>query len=108
MLAQSGLDPVFANVEDFAERSSALLGSPQQIIDKVHRYHTQLGHSAMFIESDSNGLTPAQHRDSLDRFAGEIAPVLRRALPDPPWPQRAGDPAGTAATGRRDVAGVAR
>ena len=108
MQAQFGLDPVFHSVEDFAERSSALLGSPQQIIDKVHRYHTQLGHSAMFIESDSNGLTPAQHRDSLDRFAGEIAPVLRRALPDPPWPHRAGDPAGTAATGLRDVAEVAR
>ncbi|PON10352.1 LLM class flavin-dependent oxidoreductase, partial [Candidatus Entotheonella serta] len=32
-----GIDPVFHSLEDAIERSSALIGSPQQIIDKVLR-----------------------------------------------------------------------
>jgi len=81
-----GLPPVFADLEDFVERSSALIGSPQQVIDKVHRYHDQLGHSVMHLHAEAGGLTPAQHRDSLELFQSEIAPVLRRDIPDPPWP----------------------
>jgi alkanesulfonate monooxygenase SsuD/methylene tetrahydromethanopterin reductase-like flavin-dependent oxidoreductase (luciferase family) len=84
--AQLGLDPVFHSIEDFVERSSALIGSPEQIVDKVHRYHERLGHSVLHISSDAEGLTPTQHLDSLEHFATEIAPALRHALPDPPWP----------------------
>jgi len=83
---QLGLEPVFLTVEDFVQRSSALIGSPQQIIDKVHRYHGQLGHSVLHISSDAEGLTESQHLDSLERFASEIAPSLRDDLPNPPWP----------------------
>jgi len=81
-----GLQPVFADLEDFVERSSALIGSPQQVIDKVHRYHDQLGHTVMHLHAEAGGLTPGQHRDSLELFQSEIAPVLRRDIPDPPWP----------------------
>jgi len=68
------------------ERSSALVGSPQQVIDKVHRYHDQMGHSVLHLHAEAGGLTPRQHRDSLELFQAEIAPVLRRDIPDPPWP----------------------
>ena len=81
-----GLEPVFATLEDFVERSSALIGSPQQVIDKVHRYHEQFGHSVLHLHAEAGGLTPAQHRESLELFQSEIAPVLRRDIPDPPWP----------------------
>jgi len=91
-------DPLFsANVTnpiDFVARSSALIGSPQQVIDKVHRYHEQLGHSVMHLHADAGGLTDAQHRASLELFQSDIAPVLRREIPDPPWPGEAvADPA---------------
>ncbi|MFF4658904.1 LLM class flavin-dependent oxidoreductase [Streptomyces sp. NPDC001381] len=82
---QSGLPVVFETVEDFAERSSALIGSPQQIIDKVHRYHEQFGHTVLHLHADANGLTDAQHRASLQLFQSEVAPVLRRDIPDPPF-----------------------
>jgi alkanesulfonate monooxygenase SsuD/methylene tetrahydromethanopterin reductase-like flavin-dependent oxidoreductase (luciferase family) len=72
--------------EDFVERSSALIGSPQQVIDKVHRYHDQFGHSVLHLHAEPSGLTRAQHRESLELFQSEIAPVLRRDIPDPPWP----------------------
>lgn len=81
-----GLEPVFPTLEDFMARSSALIGSPQQVIEKVHRYHGQLGHTVMHLHADAGGLTDRQHRDSLELFQSDIAPVLRREIPDPPWP----------------------
>jgi alkanesulfonate monooxygenase SsuD/methylene tetrahydromethanopterin reductase-like flavin-dependent oxidoreductase (luciferase family) len=80
-----GLTPVFPTLEDFVARSSALIGSPQQIIDKVHRYHDQFGHSVLHLHADAGGLTDAQHRESLELFQSDIAPALRRGIPDPPW-----------------------
>jgi len=87
-----GLEPVFPTLDDFVERSSALIGSPQQVLEKVHRYHRQLGHSVMHLHADAGGLTDRQHRESLELFQSDIAPVLRREIPDPPWPWSAVTP----------------
>jgi alkanesulfonate monooxygenase SsuD/methylene tetrahydromethanopterin reductase-like flavin-dependent oxidoreductase (luciferase family) len=84
--SRSSVDLVFADADDFAARSSALIGSPQQVIDKVHRYHEQFGHTVLHLHADAGGLTEAQHRESLELFQSDIAPVLRRDIPDPPWP----------------------
>jgi alkanesulfonate monooxygenase SsuD/methylene tetrahydromethanopterin reductase-like flavin-dependent oxidoreductase (luciferase family) len=81
-----GIAPVFHSLEDAIERSSALVGSPQQIIDKVHRYHEQLGHEVLHLNADGAGLTPAQHRATLELFQREIAPILRREIPSRPFP----------------------
>jgi alkanesulfonate monooxygenase SsuD/methylene tetrahydromethanopterin reductase-like flavin-dependent oxidoreductase (luciferase family) len=85
-MARLGLQPVFGDLEDFIARSSALIGSPQQVIEKVHRYHEQFGHSVLHLHADAGGLTDAQHRESLELFQSDIAPVLRQKIPDPPWP----------------------
>jgi alkanesulfonate monooxygenase SsuD/methylene tetrahydromethanopterin reductase-like flavin-dependent oxidoreductase (luciferase family) len=82
---QAGLPVVFETLEDFVERSSALIGSPQQVIDKVHRYHEQFGHTVLHVQADAGGLTESQHRASLELFQSEVAPVLRREIPDPPF-----------------------
>jgi alkanesulfonate monooxygenase SsuD/methylene tetrahydromethanopterin reductase-like flavin-dependent oxidoreductase (luciferase family) len=81
-----GMQPVFPDLDDFVARSSALIGSPQQVIDKVHRYHDEFGHTVLHLHADAGGLTAAQHRESLELFQSDIAPVLRREIPDPPWP----------------------
>lgn len=78
---EAGLPVVFATVEDFVERSSALIGSPQQVIDKVLRYHDRLGHEVMHVTADRGGLTTAEQRASLELFQAEVAPVLRAAIP---------------------------
>ncbi|MFG2470193.1 LLM class flavin-dependent oxidoreductase [Streptomyces canus] len=92
---RAGLPVVFETLDDFVERSSALIGSPQQIIDKVHRYHEQFGHTVLHLHADASGLTDTQHRDSLALFQSEAAPVLRRTIPDPPfsWGPVLGEPA---------------
>ncbi|WP_416970760.1 LLM class flavin-dependent oxidoreductase [Streptomyces sp. 4F14] len=82
---RAGLPVVFETVEDFVERSSALIGSPQQVIEKVHRYHAEFGHTVLHLHADAGGLTDTQHRDSLERFQNEVASVLRKEIPDPPF-----------------------
>ncbi|WML83776.1 LLM class flavin-dependent oxidoreductase [Streptomyces sp. VNUA74] len=82
---QTGLPVVFETLEDFAERSSALIGSPQQVIDKVHRYHDRFGHTVLHVQADAGGLTASRHRASLELFLAQVAPVLRRDIPDPPF-----------------------
>ncbi|MCX5205283.1 LLM class flavin-dependent oxidoreductase [Streptomyces sp. NBC_00237] len=95
---RQGLNPVFTTLEDFVERSSALVGSPQQIIEKVHRYHEQFGHTVLHLHADAAGLTDRQHKDSLALFQSDVAPVLRREIPDPPfaWGPVLGEPVGGA------------
>ncbi|MCW2621403.1 MAG: putative luciferase-family oxidoreductase [Frankiales bacterium] len=86
---RAGIQPVFATVEDALERSSALVGSPEQVIDKIHRYHQQLGHSVLHLTADASGLTPAQQHSRLELFQSAVAPTVRRTIPDPPalsWP----------------------
>lgn len=85
MSKRLGAEPVFPTLEDFVERSSALVGSPQQVIEKVHRYHEQFGHSVLHVAAEIAGLSAAEHRASLELFQAEIAPELRRSIPDPPW-----------------------
>ncbi|MBF6173368.1 LLM class flavin-dependent oxidoreductase [Nocardia blacklockiae] len=76
-----GLPIVFETLEDFVERSSALIGSPQQVLDKVLRYHEQFGHEVVHLSADGDGLTARQHRDSLALFQAEVAPALRERVP---------------------------
>ena len=87
---RSGMPVVFHSVEDAIERSSALIGSPQQIIEKVHRYHEQMGHEVLSINCDGAGLTPAQHRATLELFQSDIAPVLRKEIASRPFPPAVG------------------
>ena len=81
--AGSACPSVFETLEDFVDRSSALIGSPQQIIDKVHRYHEQFGHTVLHLHADASGLTDTQHRASLELFQSRDRP---RAAPRDPGP----------------------
>jgi alkanesulfonate monooxygenase SsuD/methylene tetrahydromethanopterin reductase-like flavin-dependent oxidoreductase (luciferase family) len=81
-----GVEPVFTSLEDAIARGSHLIGSPEQIIDKVHRYHERLGHEVMHLSADPSGLTDKQHRATHELFQSDIAPVLRRDIPSRPFP----------------------
>ena len=79
-----GFPAVFDSIEDFVERSSALIGSPAQVIDKVGRYHEQLGHEVMHLSADNDAVTVSQQRRSLELFQSDVAPVLRERFPSRP------------------------
>ncbi|GIG88444.1 LLM class flavin-dependent oxidoreductase [Plantactinospora endophytica] len=82
-----GVEPVFTDLEDAIARSSILVGSPDQIVEKVLRYHRRFGHEVMHLPADGDGLTERQHRRALELFQTEIAPVLRREIPSRPLHQ---------------------
>jgi alkanesulfonate monooxygenase SsuD/methylene tetrahydromethanopterin reductase-like flavin-dependent oxidoreductase (luciferase family) len=81
---RAGLPVVFDSIYDFVDRSSALVGSPQQVIDKVGRYHEQFGHEVIHLSADADGVTVGQRRRSLELFQSDVAPVLRERIPSRP------------------------
>ena len=81
---RAGLPVVFESIEDFVDRSSALIGSPQQVIDKVGRYHEQLGHEVIHLSAEADGVTVGQKRRSLELFQSDVAPALRDRIPSRP------------------------
>lgn len=81
---KAGFPIVFDTLEDLVERSSALIGSPEQVIDKVGRYHEQFGHEVIHLSADADGVTACQQRRSLELFQSDVAPVLRARIPSRP------------------------
>jgi alkanesulfonate monooxygenase SsuD/methylene tetrahydromethanopterin reductase-like flavin-dependent oxidoreductase (luciferase family) len=81
---RAGLPVVFESIDDFLDRSSSLVGSPQQVIDKVGRYHEQFGHEVIHLSADADGVTVSQKRRSLELFQSAAAPVLRERIPSRP------------------------
>ncbi|MEV6219449.1 LLM class flavin-dependent oxidoreductase [Nocardia sp. NPDC051833] len=79
-----GLPVVFDTIEDFLARSSALVGSPQEVIDKVGRYHEQFGHEVIHLSAERDGRTDPDYLGSLELFQAEVAPELRRRIPSRP------------------------
>jgi alkanesulfonate monooxygenase SsuD/methylene tetrahydromethanopterin reductase-like flavin-dependent oxidoreductase (luciferase family) len=62
------------------------------LLDPVRAYedyatldHLSGGRLELHLHADAGGLTDTQHRESLELFQAEIAPALRRDIPDPPW-----------------------
>lgn len=79
-----GVEPAFATLADYIERSSALIGSPAQVLDKIQRYHDRFGHTVLHVGADAQGVSESDHRRSLEVFADQVVPSLRQDLPDPP------------------------
>jgi alkanesulfonate monooxygenase SsuD/methylene tetrahydromethanopterin reductase-like flavin-dependent oxidoreductase (luciferase family) len=79
------LDPVRA-FEDYATLDQLSGGRLELIIGKGN------GAAQRELFADAGGLTQARHRASLELFQSDIAPVLRREIPDPPWGWGGGPP----------------
>lgn len=55
----------------------------------------------MHISADGDGLTRAQHREALELFQSDIAPVLRKEIPSRPFPENTPSRAPSRAPERR-------
>ncbi len=75
----------FTTLEEFLERGSVLVGSPEQIIDKFGRYHAAFGHELSGISTENPGLAADLNRESVQRFVGDVMPVLRSSHPSRVW-----------------------
>lgn len=88
----------FSSLEDAVERGPNLVGSPQQVLEKIAAYHGAFGHELLALGVDGQGLPVAEQRATLELFASEVAPVVRREFPSRSWedfprPERSTRPA---------------
>ncbi len=75
----------FVDLDDMLERGPALVGSPQQVLDKLGRYHDAFGHEVLSIGIEGVGVPDADQRASLELFFAEVAPTLRTTFPSRVW-----------------------
>ncbi|MET9592363.1 LLM class flavin-dependent oxidoreductase [Streptomyces sp. NPDC006516] len=82
---RAGYNTPFRTIEEAIADGPQLIGSPLQIIDKILGYHAVYRHDLQSVTVDGFGLSHAEQLETLQRFAEEIAPVLRREVPSPLW-----------------------
>ncbi|MET9295675.1 LLM class flavin-dependent oxidoreductase [Streptomyces sp. NPDC003077] len=82
---KAGYNTPFRTIEDAIANGPQLIGSPQQVIDKILGYHEVYRHDLQSISVDGYGLSPSRQREQLQRFAEEVAPVVRREAPTALW-----------------------
>ncbi|MCE0763302.1 LLM class flavin-dependent oxidoreductase [Pseudonocardia kujensis] len=60
--------------------SSLLVGSSQEVIDKLIAYHQHYGIGRAMIQTGFGGLPQKEHLETIERLGTEVAPVVRREV----------------------------
>lgn len=76
----------FKDLEDHIQNGSALVGSADQVIEKILNYYEAFGHQVQAISVE--GLTAEEQQEQLERFATEVIPVLKREIPSTVWDEK--------------------
>lgn len=76
----------FSTVREFVDHGSALVGSPEQVVDKLGRYHEAFGHELTGVPLDLPGLPEREFKASFESFVGEVVPQVRATHPSRAWP----------------------
>jgi alkanesulfonate monooxygenase SsuD/methylene tetrahydromethanopterin reductase-like flavin-dependent oxidoreductase (luciferase family) len=84
-----GNNSPFRDIDHAISDGPALVGSPQQVIDKILSYHGTFRHDVQSISLPTT-LPFEQQLDILERFATEVIPVVRAEAPTTLWEH--GDP----------------
>jgi alkanesulfonate monooxygenase SsuD/methylene tetrahydromethanopterin reductase-like flavin-dependent oxidoreductase (luciferase family) len=79
-----GNEMTFATIDDAIARGPVLVGSPQQIAEKILWWHEAFGHDLQSFSLPTM-LPHEQQLEMLERFASEVVPVVRRAAPTTLW-----------------------
>jgi alkanesulfonate monooxygenase SsuD/methylene tetrahydromethanopterin reductase-like flavin-dependent oxidoreductase (luciferase family) len=93
-----GNDNTFHTIEDAIERGPVLVGSPQQVAEKILWFHEAYRHDLQSFSLPTM-LPHEEQLEMLERLAAEVVPVVRGAAPTTLWSDE--DPYG----GRPAVAG---
>jgi len=57
-----------------------LVGSPQELVDKLLAYHELYGLNRALIQMGFGGLPQKEHLEAIERLGTEVAPVVRREV----------------------------
>jgi probable LLM family oxidoreductase len=63
-------------------RGHLLVGSPQEVIEKILRQHAALGHTRYLMQMSVGTMPHAQTLRSIELFGTKVAPAVRAALKD--------------------------
>lgn len=85
LAGRPGYNTPFRTIEDAVADGPHLIGSPQQIIDKILGFHEAYGHDLQSVTVDTSGLSLPEQIGQLRWFAEEIAPVVRHEAPTTLW-----------------------
>ena len=61
-------------------KNALMVGSPQQIIEKILYQHELFGHSRLILQLDSSGIPYKKVAGMVEMFATTIAPAVNKAL----------------------------
>jgi probable LLM family oxidoreductase len=61
-------------------RSGLLVGSSQELVDKLLAYHELYGVTRAIIQMGFGGMPQAQHLEAIERLGTEVAPAVRREV----------------------------
>lgn len=75
--------PPFTDLEDNIAHGPVLVGSAEQVIEKILNYQRAYGHQVLAVGVD--GLTEAEQLEQLHRFTSAVAPIVRREVPSTVW-----------------------
>ena len=81
-----GNNTPFRDIDHAVAEGPALVGSPQQVIDKILSYHALFRHQLQSISLPTT-VPFEQQLDILERFATEVIPTVRREAPSTLWEQ---------------------
>ena len=79
-----GNNTPYRDIDHAVADGPVLVGTAQQVIDKIARFHGRLGHSLQSISLPTT-VPFEQQLEILERFATDVIPVLRRELPTTLW-----------------------
>ena len=79
-----GNEMTFRNIDHAIAEGPALVGSPQQIIDKILYFHEAFGHDLQAFSLPTM-LPHEQQLAMLERLATEVIPVVRKQAPTTLW-----------------------
>jgi alkanesulfonate monooxygenase SsuD/methylene tetrahydromethanopterin reductase-like flavin-dependent oxidoreductase (luciferase family) len=79
-----GNNSPFRDIEHAVAEGPALVGSPEQVIDKILSYHELYGHDLQSISLPTT-LPFEQQLEILERFALEVIPAVRASAPTTLW-----------------------
>lgn len=74
----------FHDIDHAIAEGPVLVGSPQQVTDKILWWHEAFGHSLQSFSLPTM-IPHEQQLEMLARLASEVIPVVREAAPDTLW-----------------------
>jgi len=79
-----GNEMTFTDIDDAIARGPVLVGSPQQVTDKIMYFHEAFGHDLQSFSLPTM-IPHEQQMDMLSRLAAEVIPVVRENAPTTLW-----------------------